>query len=454
MWGGLCPQPHTAGMLDSDRSSPKRCGVELERYTPQMKPGGHHTTARIARLSSAGRRACGWGSFLLLVVGGGVALAAEHAVATAQAPGDALPGLTEAERARFERGRAAFETARDISTGLGPLFNDTACNRCHNRFGVGGGGIQRVTLVGRAEGSEFDPLIASGGPGLAANSVTIELAEARRLIPQCKLSRDGEPIPSEANLIVPRRTTALFGLGLVDATPDATFLEIARREPAPIRGRAALVHDGARAVGKFGWKAKAASVRQFVGSALLNEMGVTNPEYPDEQAPLADPALLAGCDVTPGLEDDGSGLLALTDFVQMLAPIAPLEQSPAARQGDALFTRLGCDGCHLRTLTSGESPIAALSFKTYAPFSDFLLHDMGALGDRIGGEGDAAPREMRTAPLWGLRLSGASYLHDGRARSIAEAVERHDGQGRRSRDNYVKLPPDKKAALLAFLQTL
>lgn len=443
-------------MLHGDPTLPKRCGEEFERYTPRMTSGGHHTTARFARILPAGRRVSGWGIFLLLA-GGGVALGAEHAATMAQAPGDALPGLTDAERARFERGRTAFETARDISTGLGPLFNDTACNRCHNRFGVGGGGIQRVMLVGRVDGSEFDPLIARGGPGLAANSVTTELSEARRLIPQCKLSRDGEPIPSEANLIVQRRTTALFGLGLVDATPDATFLEIARLQPANIRGRAPLVHDGGRgerAVGKFGWKAKAASVRQFAGSALLNEMGITNPEYPEEQAPLADPALLAGCDVTPGLEDDGSGLSALTDFVQMLAPVAPLEQSPAARQGDALFTQLGCDGCHLRKLTSGESPIAALAFKTYAPFSDFLLHDMGALGDRVGGEGEAAPREMRTAPLWGLHLAGENYLHDGRARSIAEAVERHDGQGRRSRDGYVELSAEKKAALIAFLQTL
>jgi CxxC motif-containing protein (DUF1111 family) len=82
------------------------------------------------------------------------------------------------------------------------------------------------------------------------------------------------------------------------------------------------------------------------------------------------------------------------------------------------------------------------------------LHDMGALGDRIGGEGEATPREMRTAPLWGLRLAGASYLHDGRARSIAEAIERHDGQARRSRNDYVSLSPARKAALLAFLRTL
>lgn len=423
-----------------------------------MKAGRHHTTVGIIRSSLARRRADGWWAlFSLIAVGAGAAVAAEPAAATARAPGDPLPGITDTERARFERGRVAFETSRDISTGLGPLFNDTACNRCHNRFGVGGGGIQRVTLVGRVEGSEFDPLITRGGPGLAANSVTVEIAEARRLIPQCKLSRDGEAIPSEANVIVPRRTTALYGLGLVDATPDETFLEIARHQPAAIRGRAGLVHDARRgelSVGKFGWKARAATVREFTGSALLAEMGVTSPDYPDEQAPLGNPALLAGCDVTPGLEDDGSGVSALTDFVTLLAPIAPLEQGPEARRGDALFTQLGCDGCHVRSITSGESPIAALSFKSYAPFSDFLLHDMGAMGDRVGGEGDAAPTEMRTAPLWGLRLTGEGYLHDGRARSVAEAVERHGGQGAPSRDAYVRLAPPRKAALMAFLRTL
>ncbi|HTV25378.1 MAG TPA: di-heme oxidoredictase family protein [Polyangiaceae bacterium] len=422
-----------------------------------MRSGAHHTTAKIARILPAARRAPGSRTFLLLAAIASAALGSEQLAATASMPGDALPGITDSERARFERGRVAFETARDISTGLGPMFNDTACNRCHNRFGVGGAGIQRVTLVGRIDGDQFDPLTALGGPGVAANSVTVEIGEARRLIPNCKLSRDGEPIPKQANLIMSRRTTALFGLGLVDATPDATFIELAQRQPPEIRGRAASVHDsakGERAVGKFGWKAKAASVRQFAGNAMLNEMGVTNPEYPDEQAPLGNPALLADCDVTPGLEDDGTALAALTDFVQMLAPIAPLEQNAEARQGDKLFTQLRCDGCHIRRLTSGEGPIAALANKAYAPFSDFLLHDMGAQGDRIGGEGDAAPREMRTAPLWGLRLSGPTYLHDGRARSLAEAVERHDGQGARSRDEYIRLPPEKKAALVAFLQTL
>lgn len=422
-----------------------------------MELGDHRTTAEFARIPIARRRAAGWRALAALALAGGAALGADSVAATAAAPGDALPGISEAERARYELGRAAFERARDIAGGLGPLYNDTACNRCHNRAGVGGGGIQRVLLIGHLDGATYDPLIARGGPGLAANSVTVDIGEARRLVPDCKLSPEGEPVPPEANLQVFRRTTALFGLGLVDATPDATFLELARQQPPSIRGRAALVHDparGERAVGKFGWKARAASLHQFVGSALLNEMGITNPHYPDEQAPLADPSLLAGCDVTPGLEDDGSGVAALTDFVQLLAPIAPLPQDARARRGDALFSELGCDGCHVRKLTSGESPIAALSHKAYAPYSDFLLHDMGALGDRVGGEGDAAPREMRTTPLWGLRLAAPSYLHDGRARSIAEAVERHDGQASRSRDAYVRLPAERKAALLAFLQTL
>jgi CxxC motif-containing protein (DUF1111 family) len=375
----------------------------------------------------------------------------------AAAPGGPLRGLGSAELERFERGRAAFEAARDVSAGLGPLFNDSACNRCHNKRGVGGAGIQVAVSVGRLDGEVFDPLLAQGGPTLATSSVTLEAA-ARAAVPGCKLPRYGEDVPAQANVVARRRTTPLFGLGLVDATPDDTFLELARRQPPAIRGRAPLVPNptkGGRSVGKFGWKARSPTLHQFSGLALANELGVTNPEFPTEHAPLGDASLLAGCDLVPGLEDDGQAVTRLTDFALLLAPIAPLEQSPSARAGDALFTRLGCDGCHVRRITSGPSPIAALSRKEYAPFSDFLLHDMGSLGDGIGGEGDAAPREMRTAPLWGGHLAGsARLLHDGRARSFGEAIERHDGQGALARDAFAALPSAQRLELVAFLETL
>ncbi len=189
--------------------------------------------------------------------------------------------------------------------------------------------------------------------------------------------------------------------------------------------------------------------------ALSIEMGITNPEFAAEQPPLGDASLLSACDLVPQLEDDGEGVRRLTEFMQLLAPIPPLPQTPEARQGDALFTEVGCDGCHVRRIISGSSPIPALSQRKYAPFSDFLLHDMGSLGDNIGGEGEAAPREMRTAPLWGGHLSGSSrLLHDGRAKSFTEAIEAHDGQGAAARDAFSRLSGDQRQHLLAFLATL
>jgi CxxC motif-containing protein (DUF1111 family) len=373
------------------------------------------------------------------------------------APGEPLGGLSSAELQRFDVGRAAFERVHGIESGLGPVFNEASCNRCHNKRGVGGGGIQSAVLGGRVEGGAFDALRDEGGPAFAANSVTFEQKDLQRLIPQCKLPRDGEPVPAEANVVTRRRTTPLFGLGLVDATADSVFIELARRQPASIRGRAARVTElssGATRVGKFGWKAQAPSLHQFSGLALLMELGVTSPEFAVEQPPLGDAARVAACDALPEPEDDGRDVERMADFMRLLAPVAALAASPAARAGDALFSRVGCDGCHVRRLRSGPSPIASLSRREYAPYSDFLLHDMGALGDGIA-EGDAGPREMRTAPLWGLHLAGGTrLLHDGRARSFGEAIERHDGQGAASRAAFTSASEEEQRALVAFLETL
>src|SRR5690606_15368120 len=281
----------------------------------------------------------------------------------------------------------------------------------------------------RLDGDAFDPLLAQGGPVIAANTLLFEPAvRAKRAAPGCELRLDAEPVPSDANVVTRRRTTPLFGLGLVDATPEAVFVELARRQPASIRGRVALVHDlaaGEPRMGKFGWKAQTPSLRQFSGQALLFELGITSPEFPAEQPPSGDASLLAGCDIVPDPEAGAPEVEQMTEFMQLLAPVAPLGADERARAGEVLFGRVGCDGCHTPRLTSGPSPIAALSEKEYAPYSDFLLHDMGDGGDGIA-EGGAGPREMRTAPLWGLHLSGSSRLwHDGRAGSFEAAIERH-----------------------------
>jgi len=158
-----------------------------------------------------------------------------------------------------------------------------------------------------------------------------------------------------------------------------------------------------------------------------------------------------------GVEDGGGDdVEAFTDFMAMLAPVAPLAQSAAAQAGDALFTQLGCDGCHVRTLTAGSSPFTAINNRPYHPFSDFLLHDMGSLGDNIGDNGTAGLTEMRTAPLWGLRLVDAKHqlLHDGRATSLSDAILRHDGQALTARNAFAALTSTNQNNLLAFLKTL
>ena len=385
------------------------------------------------------------------------ALAAKpETAAAAVRPGDPLPRLNPGELERFRRGREAFETAHTPATGLGPIFNDSACNRCHNRKGVGGAGIQSALLAGRAEAGRFNPLRELGGPAFATVSITIE-AEGRRLAPRCPLPPDGEPVPEQANVVVRRRTTPLFGLGLVDATPEATFRALAAKQAPAIRGRLARVSDlagGAPAMGKFGWKAQAPSLHQFAGLALSQELGITNPEFPAEQLPLGDARALAACDLVPELEEDAQGVQHLVDFLQLLAPAPVLPLDAEARRGDRLFTATGCDGCHTRSLRSGPSSIRALSQQSYAPYSDFLLHDMGTLGDGIA-EGDAAPREMRTAPLWGAHLyGGARLLHDGRARSLEAAITAHDGQGAAARQAFGSLGEADRKALIAFLSRL
>jgi CxxC motif-containing protein (DUF1111 family) len=376
--------------------------------------------------------------------------------------GSALPGLSAAQNTRFLDGKDAFEEIEGLEDGLGPVFNEKACANCHDQGATGGPGNQFEVRAGQLTGSTFDPLFAQGGQLFDLNSVMSLPGNDRRDIPSCTLGRDGEPVPANANVVADRRTTGLFGLGLVDATPDSTFAALAAAQPAAIRGRVALVFNiaaGQLTMGKFGWKAQVPTLHQFSGDAYLNEMGITNPEFPTEQPPLGNAALAGPCDLVPetatSFEDDGEDVDHFTDFMSFLAPIAPAAQNQAAAAGDALFTQLGCAGCHVRSLTSGSNPVAALSNQTYHPFSDFLLHDMGALGDNIGGNGDAGLREMRTAPLWGLRtLNPNQLLHDGRAHSIADAIHLHDGQAAAARTAFEALSGSDKARLIAFLNTL
>jgi CxxC motif-containing protein (DUF1111 family) len=185
-------------------------------------------------------------------------------------------------------------------------------------------------------------------------------------------------------------------------------------------------------------------------------MGITNPQFPTEQTGGVTASQLAPCDLVPGLEDDGEDVVHFTDFMTLLAPPTRGPTTVRSALGDVLFTTTGCAGCHVRSIFSGSSPIAALSNKEYHPFSDFLLHDMGTtLGDGVGNNGTAAPREMRTAPLWGLRsVNPTNLLHDGRATSLTDAILRHGGQALDSRNRFAALGSTATQNLLEFLNTL
>jgi len=406
-----------------------------------------------------------WGRTLFGVVTTGALLAScgdvrteSLATNTEALVGDAFTGLTSDQQLAFDDGKDAFEEEEAITDGLGPVFNEKSCANCHSVGAVGGSGTQFEVRAGKLTGTSFDSLTTEGGQLFDLFSVTSLPGNQKHLVPNCTLAKSGEPIPGDANVVAQRRTTALFGLGLVDATPDATFVALAAAEPPAFRGRVNMVFNiaaGQNTVGKFGWKAQVPTLHQFSGDAYLNEMGITNPEFSVEQPPSGNAGLVADCDLVAEPEDDGDDVDAFTDFMQLLAPVDPLPENTFAQVGDALFTQIGCDGCHRRNLTSGPSPIAALNNQTYHPFSDFLLHDMGTLGDGIGNNGLATVREMRTAPLWGIRLlMPKNLLHDGRAKSFEAAILAHDGQGANARNAFAALTGTQKAQVVEFLGTL
>lgn len=174
-------------------------------------------------------------------------------------------------------------------------------------------------------------------------------------------------------------------------------------------------------------------------------------DLPNENCPQGDCAELA-FNPAPGINDDGSGVRALTNYMSMLAPPPRGTITGDVTAGEATFDRTGCTACHVATQRTGSNPIAALDRKTYHPYSDFLLHEMGALGDNLE-MGNSTGTEMRTAPLWGLRFLN-NYLHDGRARTLDQAILAHDGQARSARDQYAGLAADAKSKLIAFLNSL
>lgn len=376
---------------------------------------------------------------------------AAPAGAPAGAPGNAafgqpLAGLTSAQLVAFADGRADFVERETPATGLGPIFNDVSCAACHSAPAVGGASGRTVTRFGHTAGGVFDPLAALGGSLLQDRSL--------QGVPR-------ETVPAAANTVARRVTTPLFGAGLVEAIPDsAIVLGTLRAKPAGVAGKVSMVRDvasGEMRVGRFGWKAQHATLLAFSADAYANEMGITNRFFPEENAPNGNAAAIARF-VRPTVDDpvspvDGtSGTDRLADYMRLLAAPPRAATTASALAGERLFNTVGCASCHTPSFTTGTHPVAALSGKTVALYSDLLLHDMGALGDGIV-QGTAGARDMRTAPLWGLRTRNA-LLHDGSARTPDAAIRAHAGEAAGIRDAYLRLGTAERQQLLDFLGTL
>jgi CxxC motif-containing protein (DUF1111 family) len=363
--------------------------------------------------------------------------------------GDPLPNLTPDITARFLAGKTGFSAAETVPDGIGPVFNDVSCVACHSSPATGGGSTVIETRFGKMTNGQFDPLTQFGGSLIQKQG--IGLFNGVNFV--------GEVVPKQATIVAGRRTTPLFGLGLVNSVPDSTLEELATLEQKytpSTAGRVATITDqatGEQIVGRFGWKCQQGSLFTFSGDAYLNEMGITTPLFPDENCPQGNCALLeANPALTNPNEPDNDDIQGFTDFMMFLAPPPTVALSSAAKSGAKTFVTIGCANCHFPALQTGSNTIAALNSVTFFPYSDFLLHDMGSLGDGIA-QADAGQTEMRTAPLWGVRVM-TRFLHDGRATSLTQAILAHDGQGKSAKTAFSKLKASDQSNLLAFLNSL
>jgi CxxC motif-containing protein (DUF1111 family) len=361
--------------------------------------------------------------------------------------GDPLADLTPTQLADFAAGLDEFQSVDTAESGLGPVFNNVSCVACHSDPAIGGGSVILETRFGRIANGHFDPLVELGG----------SLMQDFAIDPTAQ-----EVVPAQANVVAKRKSTPLFGLGLIEAIPDSAILQNAQSpKPDGITGRPSIVQDvatGHTRIGRFGWKAQQATLLAFAGDAYLNEIGITSRLFPQENAPRGDPYMLELYDHVADPEDavdpatGKADIDRFADFMRYLAPPPRASLTLSAIAGAAVFLQTGCENCHRALMQTSSSTIRALDRKLVPLFSDLLLHDMGSLGDGIA-QGTAAPAEMKTAPLRGLRAR-TPLLHDGRAPTIDAAIRLHDGEAARVRDRYTRLNSAQQQQLLDFLKSI
>jgi CxxC motif-containing protein (DUF1111 family) len=361
-----------------------------------------------------------------------------------------VEGLTFEQNIRFIAGDRAFNNEIfTIETGLGPLFVANSCKSCHAGDGKGHP-FSTLTRFGQSD-SSGNLFLHSGGPQLQ-----------NRAIPGYQPEELPGNAPS-ARFTPPANT----GLGFLAALSDEQILTHADPYdqdhngisgvpnliiPPPyfIPGKDRESING-KYIGRFGKKASAVDLLHQVVNAYNQDIGITSSFNPVD--------VYTGLITNPEVPDETINNLVF--YLRTLkAPVQRSADDPDVRNGKQIFMDIGCTLCHIPDWTTPVSDIKELSRKIFHPYTDLLLHDLGPGLDDGYTEGTALTSEWRTPPLWGLGLSpnsqGGRYylLHDGRARSIEDAILFHGGEGSRAREEYSKLSVEEKVKLIRFMESL
>ena len=371
----------------------------------------------------------------------------------------------------------ASTTARD---GLGPLFNARSCSGCHFRDGKGVppqdgqspfvGVLLRISVPGPS-GPEPHPIYGGqlqdqaipGVPVEARPMVTWSEGDRGMRAPTYEVVDAAHGALGEGVMLSPRVAPHMIGLGLLEAIPEARLRELEDPEDLDGDGVSGRIQElpgpeGA-VIGRFGWKGDAPTVAEQVAGAFAGDMGLTSRLVPADDCTVEQEACLAEA---PGGEPEVEDRIldAVITYASALAP--PVRRAADDRvvlDGKRAFHEVGCAACHTPSHVTGEGTLPAFDHQLIWPYTDLLLHDMGpGLADDRPVAG-ASGREWKTPPLWGLGLvevvvGEASFLHDGRARTLREAILWHDGEASASREAYESLDRDTQRALITFLEDL
>ena len=407
------------------------------------------------------------------------------------------------QRPRFNFGKVQFNTEWDpapgqvpANDGLGPTFNAIACASCHVNNGRGRPPendaeafesiLVRLSIPGEDAHGGPQPLANYGGQ-LQHRAVAGVPAEGTATIQYEEITgeyADGTPYSLRKPTVVfsdmafgelpdgtmhsLRIANPVIGLGLLEAVPEIQLTMLADPDDSNndgISGRINKVWSPTRqqtTVGRFGWKANVATVAEQNAGAALGDMGITSTLNPKDNCPAAQEACVrAAATHNDNVEFQEDFFKELTRYVRLIGVPAQRDATaPEVIKGAGLFRGIGCVQCHASTLVTGADALfTELQNQTIHPYSDLLVHDMGpGLADNRS-DYAASGSEWRTPPLWGIGLTAEVtddeyYLHDGRARNLAEAILWHGGEAQAARDTFAALPADSRAALLRFLQSL